>query len=103
MKNTTEMFTAQDMQKAMKDSLTCDGLDTWLREDLSIRFVKANAASTTRSLQVDTRDVKWGRNAFINAMALRGFTVAYRCEDRPCSSPYYEIGFQPPPQGGFRD
>lgn len=103
MKNTSDMFTAKDMQKAMKDSLTCDGLDTWLRETLAVQFVRANANSEAKTIRVDTREVKWGQNAFKSAMMLRGFTVLHHCESRPCSMPYYEIGFQPVAQGGFRD
>lgn len=102
-KNTTEMVTAQDIQKAMKDSLTCDGLDQWLRDVLTVKFVQANAIKGTNKIRIDTREVKWGQNAFRNAMILRGFTVVHICDDRPCSLPQYEIGFQPTPQGGYRD
>lgn len=100
-KNTTEMFTADDMRKAMKDSLTCDGLDQWLRDVLTVKFVKANAIIGTNKISIDAREVKWGQNAFKCAMIMRGFAVVHICEDRPCATPRYEISFLP--GGGYQD
>lgn len=90
------MFTAQQVYQAATSKQVIEGLDKWIEDYLVGRF-------TERGLEpvgVNYKTVAgkgWLKEGFMRAMELRGFKVDYKCDDRPCSDPYYEIRI--PPQG----
>lgn len=85
------MFTAKKAREAITKTLeTCEGLDVWIEDYLVEQFLKGGGHEAVIHDSV-VSDNGWGVNTFISAMRLRGFTVEYYCEDRPCGSCYYTI------------
>lgn len=81
---------ANEMAKLLKNHDSCAGLDEWIKTELFTRFCR----SGTGKVNVDTlyiRNCGWGCDEFEFAMRSRLYIIEYKCEDRPCASPYYII------------
>jgi hypothetical protein len=85
------MITAQDVLNKVKENGICHGIDDWILDILTPRFVVNNGAMI--SISVDNISARgWSENAFIEQMRERGFRISVEYPDRPCASGYYEIG-----------
>lgn len=85
------MFTAKKAREAIAKTLeTCEGLDMWIEDYLVEQFIKGDGHTAVVHYSVVSTN-GWGMNTFTNAMRVRGFTVDYYCEDRPCGSCYFTI------------
>lgn len=81
---------ALEMAKLLKEQNSCEGIDKWLESYLYLQFCRTGGSQ----VNVDTRTtVKegWTAPQFKSAMRARGYIVETKCDDRPCSYPYFEI------------
>jgi hypothetical protein len=86
------MFTANDVKQKVQDFTVeqCERIDDWLRDELTYKFV-TSAGSKVSVTDSRISSLGWNKNIFIKAMEVRGFSVEYYCEDRPCGQCYYMI------------
>ena len=88
---------AQEMYKALNTVSACDGLDKWIEHILFDRMQK----SSNMKVSMDTKVVPYNQASFMREMRNLGYSVEYKCDDRPCASPYYEISIRTPSQPGL--
>lgn len=87
------MFTAADVKKKVEQFTEkgCERIDEWIKDELSYKFV-TSVGDVVGIPSVRIASLGWDKNIFIKAMQVRGFSVDYYCEDRPCGDCYYMIG-----------
>lgn len=82
-----KLVTAADIKQQVKYMTSCEGIDDWIDKIVRPRFIR----NSGKEITVDQSAVSWPGQAFEGAMISRGFGVELKCEDRPCSYPYYVI------------
>lgn len=81
---------ASEMRKKLEISNRCDNLDEWINSYLFKRFCETSRDVVAVNSS-DFVQFGWKNSHFEAAMEARGYIVDYKCDDRPCTSPYFEI------------
>jgi hypothetical protein len=88
---------ANDVRMLVERSEPIDGFGDFIRDVVAERFIRSSG-SMIRVYRSDiirhlNNDIDAGRitRAFYGA----GFVATYRCDDRPCAEPYFEVVLPP--------
>ena len=83
------MKAAQRIYEMMQQDLS--KFDDWINGELTQKFIH----SGNRKVRVDPQEVPYyhynNKDSLMTKLRSEGFCVEYKCEDRPCASPYFEI------------
>lgn len=85
------MFTAKDMHKKLKELDVCEGIDAWIETSLYGYFVQYGKTAIVSYRTVQQHG--WNEKGFTKEMAIRGFHVKYKSDQR--DGDYYEITYPP--------
>lgn len=88
---------ANDVRMLVERSEPIEGFSEFIRDVVAARFVKFSGAPIT----VIDSDIKNYFNGHIPAARIvrafydAGFVATYKCDDRPCAEPYFEVILPP--------